>query len=250
MRIEITEKMRAAAEKGNGVLKKNRVSGGAGKGALGAGITFLVFALFSGLPFLFSGISGGMIFLVVFGVPGLIFLIAGLVSRSRRAKTYLQFYEKETGYGEAEIRQVERELLMPQTVAIGTGKGGISCYITEQFLVSVTREACYVRKLSDMCAAFYSEEIPGVDSRIHGMVLISVQDVAREARINPFTYRQCGGYTNTVLDREACAEVAAEITKRNPAVITSQIVSDGGKQYDLLGLNNWVEDWKMILRPR
>lgn len=250
MRIEVTEKMRAAAQKGNGVLKKSRVSGGAAKGALGAGITFLVFALFSGLPFLISGMPGGMIFLVVFGVPGLIFLIAGVVGRFKRAKTYLQFYGKETGYSEAEIKQAERELTMPQTVAVGTKKGGISCYITEQFLVSVTKEACYVRKLSDLCAAFYSREIPGVDSRICGMVLISVQDIAREARINPFTYRQCGGYTNTVLDQESCAEVAAEITKRNPAVITSQIFSDGGKKYDLLGLNDWVEDWKIILRAR
>ncbi len=250
MRIEITEKMRVAAKKGNGVLKKNRTGGGAARGAVGAGVTFLVFALFSSLPFLFTGISGGMIFLVVFGVPGLIFLVAGLVARSKRGKTYLQFYAQETGYEEAALKQVEHELLMPQTVAFGTEKSGISCYITEHFLVSVTKEACYVRKLSDLCAAFYSEEIPGVDSRIRGMVMIARQDIAREARINPYTYRQCGGYTNTLLDREACAEITAEITKRNPAVIVSQIFSDGGKKYDLLGLNNWVEDWEVILRAR
>lgn len=250
MKIEITEKMREQFKKGRTVLRENRTRCGGAKGAVGAGITFLVFALFTGLPFLLGGMVGGLIFLVTMGVPGLIFLTAGLILQAKRARGYLQFYMQESGYDEMTIRQAEGELLMPQTVAVGAGKTGISCYITENFLISATKEACYVRRLSDMCAAFYSGRIPGDDGSIRGMVFISSQDIAREPRTNPLTYRQCGGYINALLDREACAEVAGEIVKREPSVITSQTFSDGEKTYDLLSLDHWEEDWKAILRAR
>lgn len=250
MKFEITEKMREQFRKGRTVLKVSRTRSGAVKGAVGAGITFLVFGLVSGLPFLISGMLGGMIFLVTMGVPGLIFLVAGKVMQARRGRDYLKFYGEESGYDEAVLRQAEQELLMPQAVAVGGAKTGISCYITENFLVSVTKEACYVRMLSDLCAAFYSERIPGDDGRIRGMVFISRQDIAREPQTNSLTYRQCGGYINALLDREACALVTGEIQKHNPAVIVNQIFSDGQKTYDLLSLDRWTQDWEAILRVR
>lgn len=255
MRVVITEKMRKEAEKGNSILKVSRTRAGGAKGAVGAGIVFLVFALFSGLLLWFLAMAFvGVFMFLLLGIPGLIFVGIGAVLQRKKAKNYLEFYKKESGYDESELRQAERELLMPQTVAIGSSadtgrrKQPVHCYITENFLVSLTLDACYVRKLSDMRAAFYSQEIPGGDSLIRGLVLISRQDIAREPRTNPFTYRQCGGYTDALLEKEDCAEVAAEITKRNPSVITSQRFSDGKKEHNLLSMDCWEEDWEAILR--
>lgn len=256
MRIVMTEEMRKKAENGKSVLKFCRTHRGAAKGAMGAGITLLVFALFSGLPFLLQGMPGGALIMGILGVPGLFFLGIGGFLQAKRAREYLKFYEKESGYDQSVLMQAEQELLMPQTVAVGNRTGfnkkqAIHCYITENFLVSVTTyEACYVRRLSDLTAAFYSEKIPGEEEYIQGMVFISRQDIAREPRTNPYTYRQCGGYINALLDKESCAQVAEEIAKRNPSVITNQIFSDGKKEYDLLSMDHWEEDWKEIGRAR
>ncbi len=250
MRIEVTEKMRKDAQKGKTVLKQSRVHAGVGKGAIGAGITFLVFALFSSLPFLFQRMLGGVLIFALLGIPGLVFVVIGVIAKKKRAKDYLEFYGRETGYDEATILRAEQELLMPQTVMVCNAgnrrKENACCYITENFLVSITPEAGYLRRLSDMRAAFYSEKIPGIDSRIAGMVLISSQDIAREAQINSLTYRQCGGYVNALLNKESCAEVVGEIVKRNPSVIANPVFSDGKKMHDLLSMDNWVEDWKAI----
>ncbi len=183
MKITITEKMREKARRRGSVLKLSRIRTGGAKGAIAAGITFLVFGLFSGLPFLIQGLFGGLLLFAMMGIPGLIFLIIGGILQRKRAKDYLGFYVNETGYSREELLQAEDELLAPQTAAVGNaGKNGISCYITEHFLVSVTKEACYVRKLSDLIAVFYSEEIPGIDSQVSGVMFISEKDIAREPR--------------------------------------------------------------------
>ncbi len=247
MKITITEKMREKARRRGSVLKLSRIRTGGAKGAIAAGITFLVFGLFSGLPFLIQGLFGGLLLFAMMGIPGLIFLIIGGILQRKRAKDYLGFYVNETGYSREELLQAEDELLAPQTAAVGNaGKNGISCYITEHFLVSVTKEACYVRKLSDLIAVFYSEEIPGIDSQVSGVMFISEKDIAREPRTNPYTYRLCGGYSNILLDRQSCMEVQGEIAKRGAVILTNQRFSDGRTMYDLLNLNHWEEDWRAI----
>ena len=250
MKIEITEKMRKQAEKGKSVLKAGRIGAGGAKGAIIAGLIFLIFGILIGLPFLLSGSRGWILFLVIFGIPALLFLIPGTIFQIRKAGNYLDYYAKESGYDVSVLQQAEKEILSPKTVAIGSGKNKIACYITENFLISVTREGCYVRKHSDMVAAFYSEEIPGLESRQDGMLFISVQEIAREPRINPFTYRQCGGYVNPFLDRVCSREVSGEIEKHNPSIITDQIYTDGNRQYDLLSLNHWEEDLTAIIQTR
>lgn len=247
MKITITEKMRERMGKKGSVLKLNRIRTGGAKGAIAAGITFLVFGLFSGLPFLVQGLVGGVLLFAIMAIPGLIFLIVGGILQKKRAKNYLEFYVNETGYSREELLRAEDELLAPQTVAVGnSGKNGITCYITEHFLVSATKEACYVRKLSDMVAVFYSEEIPGIDSQVSGVMFISERDIAREPRTNPYTYRLCGGYSNVLLDRQSCVEIQDEIAKRGAVILTSQRFSDGRTMYDLLNLNHWEEDWRAI----
>jgi len=247
MRITITEKMRERARRRGSVLKLNRIRIGGPKGAIAAGITLLVFGLFSGLPFLIQGFFGGILLFAMMGIPGLILLIIGSILKKKRARDYLEFYVKETGYSRRELLQAEDELLAPQTVAFGnSGKNGIFCYITEHFLVSVTKEACYVRKLSDMVAVFYSEEIPGIDGQGSGVMFISERDISREPCTNPYTYRLCGGYSNILLDRQSCVEVQGEIEKRGAVILTNQRFSDGKTMYDLLNLNHWEEDWTAI----
>ena len=247
MKITITEKMREKAKKSGSVLKLSRIRTGGARGAIAAGITFLVFGLFSGLPFLIQGLFGGVLLFAMMAIPGLIFLIVGFFLKKKRSRDYLEFFVKETGYSREELSQAEDELLAPQTTAVGSsGKNSISCYITEHFLVSVTKEACYVRRLSDMVAVFYSEEIPGIDSQISGVMFISERDIAREPRTNPYTYRLCGGYSNILLDRQSCAEVQEEIAKRGAVILTNQRFSDGKTMYDLLNLNHWEEDWRAI----
>ena len=67
MKIEITEKMRKQAEKGKSVLKAGRIGAGGAKGAIIAGLIFLIFGILIGLPFLLSGSRGWILFLVIFG---------------------------------------------------------------------------------------------------------------------------------------------------------------------------------------
>ncbi|MDE7325655.1 MAG: hypothetical protein K2N63_05155 [Lachnospiraceae bacterium] len=246
MKIEITEKMRKEAEKGKSVLKVGRTRAGGAKGAIAAALTLLIFGFLAGLPFLISKSLGWILIFGIFGIPALLFLVPGIILQAKKARNYLEYYEKESGYDVFTLSQAEKELMEPQTVAIGSRKKEVACYITENFLVSVTREGCYVRKHSDMVAAFYSAQIPGEDSRQEGMLFISAQDIAREPRTNPFTYRQCGGYVNPLLNQQCCREVAEELTKHIPHIITNQIFIDGKREYDLLSLDHWQEDFRAI----
>ena len=93
MKIEITEKMRKQAEKGKSVLKAGRIGAGGAKGAIIAGLIFLIFGILIGLPFLLSGSRGWILFLVIFGIPALLFLIPGTIFQIRKARNYLDYYE-------------------------------------------------------------------------------------------------------------------------------------------------------------
>ena len=122
MKIEITEKMRKQAEKGKSVLKAGRIGAGGAKGAIIAGLLFLIFGILIGLPFLLSGSRGWILFLVIFGIPALLFLIPGTIFQIRKARNYLDYYAKESGYDVSVLQQAEKEILSPKTVAIGSGK--------------------------------------------------------------------------------------------------------------------------------
>ncbi len=249
MRIILTEKMKKKVAKGGSVLKACRTRVGGAKGLMAGGITLVVSGVLTGLPFLMSG-PGGLVLLCFFGIPGLLCIISGAVLQVRKAAQYTKFYSEQTGYSESDILMADRELLMPQTAVFGNSasRKDIRCYITEHFLVSVTRLECYVRRLEDLRAAFYSEEIPGAEALESGMVFVSRQEIEGEPRINPYTYRKCGGDMNGFLNRESCAEIAEELNKRAPHVITSQKVVRGGVPYDLMGLSRWSEDWRELER--
>lgn len=100
-------------------------------------------------------------------------------------KNYLKYYQEETGFSLEELRQLELELMEPDMFMLGNvpenldmgyreNRPQIVCMMTKHyFLMPMSMGNSYIRRLSDMVLATYSQEIPG-DGRMPGRSCLSL----------------------------------------------------------------------------
>lgn len=126
-----------------------------------------------------------------------------------------------------EIKTVDSELMGPDAIIIsgpllnkGTKGLSMACFITEHyFVVPLAAGTSYVRRIQDLVAVFYSDEIPGINGYKHGMGFISRRDDAPGC--------------HAVLTKEPYMEAVQILSQRNPRMITDQKFLYEGKIYDL-----------------
>ncbi|MCI8416372.1 MAG: hypothetical protein HFI33_02520 [Lachnospiraceae bacterium] len=227
------DKRREKFLKSGHILWDIRNVGGLSKGIQAGGITFLVFAALIAIPFIAMGFAkGGLVFGGLFAVPGLLLYLGGALSQKRKMKNYLSYYQKETGFDLEELKQLEQELMEPDTFMVGnvpedmeTGasekRPQLGCMITKHyFFMPMNMGKSYVRKLSHMLMAVYSQEIPGINGYKRGLVFLSSKDDT--------------AYINALLTRDSCEEIIRELYERNSEIITQRIFFFGDRKYDII----------------
>ena len=221
-------------KKGN-ILWRVRNGGGGANGLIATGIVLLVFAaVISALMTAADLAKGVLVFGLFFGAPGALLVLLGLILQGWKMKHYLDYYQKETGFDPEELKKLEQELMEPDMVMIGNVpdvKGSnlgfseknpqIACMITRHyFFMPTSRGVSYIRRLSDMVLAVYSEEIPGMGGCRAGLVFLAKEDdIAR---------------TDSLSTRDVCEEMIRELCERSPGLITERFVTDGDKTYDVI----------------
>lgn len=215
-------------KKGNGsVLKGLRAVKGGGRGCIAGGGVLLGFGLVFGIPILIAGIAEGaladFITAAVLIAPGLLAMVIGFILRNKRNSSYMEFYQKETGFSEEELKQVDRELTSDNVQMIGYVKFGaaskrdraVACFITDNYFVT---EWYYVRRIEDMVAAAFSDS-----EDVWGLVCLSSRD--KEAWFETY---------NVQADRkqELCMEIIAALKSRKE-IISTQFFTLNKKKYDL-----------------
>jgi hypothetical protein len=260
MKMELPEKLQKKVKRYGSLLKACRTQGG--KGAV------LLFLL--SLYFIFMGVLVGIVSFVAgepaawsltagfFGIGFVMLLLWFILSRIS-ISTYLSFFQKETGYSVRELEEADRELMGYSAVKIGAaprniGRKPIFLFIvTAHYFVAVgSNKGCYLRKLSDIAAAFYSCQVPQAGGYREGLFLISRQDIQKKPHKNRITKKWFGGFESgmMVLVRDCekvCAETLEEMRKRAPHIIPYQNIVVNGIQYNLMSMNNWQADWARIL---
>lgn len=232
MNVPITDEMRRTLTRDGSVLKRLRSSGGIAQGILGGGVTLLIFAVLLSAFFLALGVPGGVrLFGIGLSIPGLILILYGRIAHTKRINEYLDYFRKESGLGIDEINQADREILEPGTVLIGhmipiRGRRGkeestLGCFITKNFLiVPLPGGTCYMRRIQDLAAAVYSDEVPGVCAYVSGITFLSKND-------------DTPGY-DSFLTKDECMEIINVLHERNPRIIIDQKFLYDGKQYDVM----------------
>jgi len=210
--------------KSGSILKGLRCGKGGGLGLIAGGWTLIGFAIFTGLLFLPMGIIGGAVFfLALLGIPGIILIAIGIPMRNKRNRTYMEFYQKETGFDEQELLQLDQELASPNAEIIGYVRSGgskkhpgIACIITDHYFVT---EWYYIRRLEDLVAVAYTNE-----TNIFGLLCLSKQD--EKARFMTF-----GAASDK---KEAlCSEIIQALLRRNPNLICHKRFLWNGQKFDL-----------------
>lgn len=190
--------------------------------------------------------------LSMLGIPGLILLVVGYIVKSRQKNGWRAYYQKATGFQEAELDQVDRELMSSDLVTIGNRRAGEGsrapfyyCYVTQHYLVMpMIAAGCQIVRMEDIVLAAFSNEIPAnyqpnpkkerwVKS---GFVFLTVRD------------REEGAMFNGFLDAQSGKELTEEIVKRNPLVIAAYKFKIGDRTYDVL--NNAKEIIELQLEHR
>ncbi len=206
------------------ILKGLRSFKGGGLGLIAGGWVLIGFAIFTGLLFLPMGaIGGALFFLGLFGIPGIILLGIGIPMRNKRNSTYMEFYQKETGFSEQELLQIDRELAAPDVEIIGYVRAGgskkhpgIACMITDHYFVT---EWYYIRRLEDLIAVAYTDE-----SAIFGLLCLAKQD--------PDTKFMTFGAPSD--KKEAlCTEIIQALLRRKPDLICHKRFLWNGQKFDL-----------------
>lgn len=257
MKTGMTKGLEKSVNKRGSVLKAFRSQGGGAAGAIAGGVTLLIFGvLLGGISMLGLGVRG-MLIGAVFCAPGLLLIIPGVIKRNKRINSYLDFYQKETGYSVEELQQADQEMMSADKVCIVSktdrAKEEVLFMISAHYFLSVWPvKGCYLVKLEDIVAAFHSCQIPGIGGYREGVHIISRQDIKKNGTKNPFTGKQYEGYTNSLMGEQrdaekTCRETVEEIAKRAPHVITYQNIMVNGVQYNLLSMDNWQADWARIL---
>lgn len=257
MRMELDKGLQKKAVKYGSLLKAYRTQGGFALGAFAGGIVLLLFGIGLAIPSALIDIFIGLIVFLILGGPGLILCLVGNAKHKKRIDTYIDFFQKDTGYSAQEIEQADQELMRPDAVKIGSktddGRKGVVFIVTEHYFLSVWAvKGCYLRKLDDIVAAFYSNEVPGINGYRQSLFIITRQDTKKPGEKNSYTGKQYLGFENGMLTmqrdcKNTCSEVLNEMVKRAPHIITSQYISVKGTRYNLLSMDNWQEDWARIL---
>lgn len=231
------DKLRQKVLQDSNYLQHSRNAGGGAVGCIAGGITLLVFAVLLGGLFALLGMTGGVImFGILFGVPGFLLVFLGNRSKKRKAAEYLAYFQKETGYSEEELHQVERELKDEEIVVVGYKPVGggyaypiLECILTRNYFVKpMVLGGCYVRRYEDMVAAAYSKRIPGIGGYRSGLLFVARQDTEL--------------YADDRMSEKDFAEFIGLIAERCPQLIMHEMFLLDGKKYDLL------KDWKDIIR--
>lgn len=205
-------------------LQDSRNAGGAAVGCIAGGIVLLVVG---GLLAILLIIAGEVLVGLGICVPGLLLTFGGVHAKNKRKKNYVSFYTEQTGYSEAEIRQLEEELKDPSIIVTsykpkeGTQKGvSIGCVITKNYFLMPMIGYVYARKIEDMVAMAYSESIPGVDGYRYGLIFFASQDKD--------VYNQC------LMKKQDCMEVLNLLLQRNQNIFTSHAFLYENKKYNLI----------------
>ena len=257
MKTAMTKDVQKLVNKHGGVLKAYRSQGGGGAGLAAGGWVLLIFGVFLGLICVLALGSRGLLIGAFMAVPGLLMVLGGRGMHKKRIRTYLDYYQKETGYSAEELQQADRELMSPDAVCVvgrtNRAKAELLFMITEHYFLSIWPvKGCYLVKLDDIVAVFHSAQIPGIGGYREGLWVISRADTKKAGVKNPFTKKEYGGFENSLMgeQRDAqtiCLEAVEEIAKRASHVITYQNIVVNGIQYNLMSMNNWQADWARIL---
>lgn len=259
MKTEMTNDLQKKVTKYGSVLKAFRSQGGGGMGLFAGGITLLVFGVLLGLPLAIANVVGGLVVFAIFAVLGIPMILGGKAMNKKRMAGYLEYYQEQTGYSPEELKAADRELMSPEAVKIVSktdrsgGKKETVFFITEHYFLSAWPvNGCYLRRLDDIVAAFYSNQIPGINGYRQNLFVITRQDIREKGKVNEYTKKQYRGFENGLLASqgncyEICQEVVDELVKRAPHIITSQNIAVKGVRYSLLSMEDWQGDWAKIL---
>ena len=228
MFVTITDEMRKNLFVDGSILKRLRCSGGISHGILAGGVAMLVCAaLVSALFFALDVMGGVFLFGGVCGFLGLIMVLIGRVLHNKRIRGYLDYYQKLSGLGTEELNLVDREIQEPGTILIGHPLPGkkkdysLGCFITKHYLLApLPGGDSYLRRIEDLAAAVYSNEVPGAFAYVPGLTFLAKND-------------EKPGYNSFLLEDE-CVEIMSVLKERNPKIITEQKFFYKGKQYDVM----------------
>lgn len=258
MRMELDKGLQKKVAQYSSLLKAYRTQGGLGLGAVAGGIMLLILGVIFAILLALIDTFVGVVFFLILGVPGLILCLVGNAKHKKRVDTYIDFFQQDTGYSAQEIQQADQELMRPDAVKIGSkiddGRKCVVYIVTEHYFLSIwAARGCYLRKLDDIVAAFYSNEIPGNGGYRQSLFIITRQDTKKPGVKNPYTRKQYFGFENGMLRmqrdcKNVSLEVIHEMVKRAPHIITSQYISVKGTKYNLLSMDDWQEDWARILQ--
>lgn len=209
-------------KKNKSILQSLRNVGGWGKGMIAGGIVLLIFTL----PITILGLIGnaGVVFSILLSAPGILLVAFGILLNRKRAASWFSYYQEQTGYSEAELLQIDRELTDPSTTIVtchapNTVKDSyIACFFTEHYMVMNGMEP-YVRRLEDIIAVAFSDS-----TDIWHLVILSKLDKKAVEH---------GLYTETNKKVALCREIMQELCRRNPNVLCGQEIVCDGKVYIL-----------------
>ena len=205
----------------DGILQTIRANKGAGKGRIAGSIVLLVFTLPASILLL---IDSSFVASIILSAPGLVMLIGGIYLGHKRTTDWISYYQKETGFSEEEILQINQELSSPSVTIVtcrvpnAVVESFIAAYFTEHYLVMDSIEP-YVRRLEDIIAVAFSDS---TDS--WRMAALSTQDQET---------RGVALFTDTQRKKTLCMEVMQELHRRNPKVLCGQEIVCDGNHYIL-----------------
>lgn len=209
--------------KGRGsILKAMRTDKGAGRGLIAGSIVLLVFTL----PFSISCYMSGINVLIssLFSVPGFLMLVLGIVFMHKRNSTWVEYYQKESGFSEAEVVRVDMELTYPSVSLVicknfgAISENHIACLVTNNYVV-INGMDPYIRRLEDIIAAAFSDSMA-----IWYMVCLSKQD-------EDVVFLSL--FAESYEKKAICWEMIGEMHKRNPNILCSQEIVCEGRVYIL-----------------
>lgn len=210
------------AKKGqDNILQTIRANKGGGKGLIAGAIVLLVFTL----PIsIFLLLGGSIVPAIVLSAPGLLLLILGIYFSRKRTADWVSYYQKETGFSEGEIRQINQELASPSVVLVtckapnAAVESFIAGFFTEHYLV-MDGILPYVRRLEDIIAVAFSDSTDN-----WCMVILTTQDKETLA---------VQLFTDTRWKKTLCSELMQELCRRNPKILCGQDIACGENHYIL-----------------
>lgn len=180
-------KMQKLARKYGSVLKAYRSEGGRAVWTMMVGSMVFIGGTFITLLCLLMSAADGAMLGGALAILGLLVILIGEENHRARIRSYLDFYQSETGYSAEELYAADRELMGPEVVMIvgktDRGREKVMFMITEHYFMSVwPNMGCYLVKLEDIVAVFHFFQIPIISVYLQGLCVISKRDVEGKGR--------------------------------------------------------------------